>query len=131
MFALVACIHSHPHTHTLSLSLKRSHQAGMSVVFTYRDGAHLIEELIFMGSANRTLPLLLQDRIWPNMHGESTIWHIQPLISFSFQFILIMADSCPFIVALLSYTQCESSFFCHCKMSLITELSFTHFTWIL
>lgn len=57
MFALVACTHSHAHC----LALKRSHQAGMSAVFTYRGGAHLTEGLIFMGSTNRTLPLPPQD----------------------------------------------------------------------
>lgn len=67
--------HAHTHTHTLSLAPKRSHQAGMSAVFTYRGGAHLIEGLIFMASTNRTLTLPPQNRMWLNTHGESTIWH--------------------------------------------------------
>lgn len=134
MFVLVACTHSHAHT----LAPKRSHQAGMSAVFIYHGGAHLIEGLIFMGFVNMTLPLLPHDRIWPSTHGESTIWHMQPLIIFSFQwffFFFTAANSSPFMVALLSYTQCKSSSPPprphHSEMSLMIELSFTHFKWLL
>lgn len=131
MFALVACTHSHAHC----LALKRSHQAGMSAVFTYRGGAHLIEGLIFMGSTNRTLPFLPQDRLWPHTHGKSSIWHTRPLLFFSFQ-CFIASDFCPFMVALLSIPSVNLLLppphpppHHHSEMSLIIELSFTYFKW--
>lgn len=124
MFAPVACTHSHAHT----LALKRSHQDGMPAVFIYHGGAHLIEGLIFMGFANRTLPLPPRDRIWPSTHGESTIWHMQPLIIFSFQCCKYLSfHGCPPFL----YPMYPPPSHHHSEMSLMIELSFTHFKWLL